>query len=225
MKYITPEEVITYLPNEIRNNNSKEDLVTFIIRGYQSLEIPQDNDYKNILIQLDSNHNHVIPTDVKHIHRVQLINSTENCDTCTTLIPVYPTNITSTYCKDITVCADCDLKYSLTGDTIKLPLLDRSYLVTTTSLYSDNLQIIEDKTVIEFLKYYAMYEVTLNRSLSGDTTINLLDRIAQQMNFLYTKARGLSIMKKITKRSQQLERTTMNIDEFNNRHYSAPTTR
>lgn len=225
MKYITPEKVITYLPNEIRNSNSKEDLVTFIIRGYQSLEIPQDQNNKDILVQLTDNHNYTIPTDVKYIHRVQVMNQQEGCEECITLSPVYPTNINSTYCKDVTLCTECELQYSIIGEQIKLPLLNHSYILTTTSLFSDELQIIEDPTIIEFLKYYAMHEVTLNRSLSNDVSIKLLDRIATQMNFLYTKARGLSILKSITKRSQRLERTTMNIDEFNNRYTTTAPTR
>ena len=217
---------MSYLPNEIKNNSAKEDLVTYIIRGYQSLEIFQDNNYKNILIQLGDNHNAVIPTDVKYVHKVQLLNTTEGCDTCTSLIPVYPTNITSTYCKDINVCnANCDFNYSITEEQIKLPVLHSSYMITTSSLYSDELQILSDPTIIEFLKYYAMHEVMLNRVLTGDTSAQLFDRIAQQMNFLYTKARGMSILKSITKRSQQLERTTYGIDEFNNRHSTSLTTR
>jgi hypothetical protein len=226
MKYTTPGLVMSYLPNEIRNNTAKEDLVTYIIRGYQSLEIYQDNNYKNILIQLENNHNAIIPKDVQHVHRVQLLDIKEGCDTCTSLIPIYPTNITSTYCKDINVCSNnCDLNYSITGEQIKLPVLNSSYLITTTSLYSNELQILDDPTIIEFLKYYAMHEVVLNRSLTNDVSINLLDRISQQMNFLYTKARGMSILKSITKRSQQLERTNYGIDEFNNRHSSTTSTR
>ena len=46
MNYITPEEVLTHLPNEIRQGESKEELVTYVIRGYQQLDIPQDKDYQ-----------------------------------------------------------------------------------------------------------------------------------------------------------------------------------
>ena len=48
MNYITPEEILTYLPKEVRESESKADLISYIIRGYRRLKLPQDKDYREI---------------------------------------------------------------------------------------------------------------------------------------------------------------------------------
>jgi hypothetical protein len=226
MNYTTPEEVITFLPNEIRNTESKEDLVTHIIRGYQQLDIPQDKHYTEDLIQLTNSHKYIIPTTYKEIHSVHTL--AKDCQDCLAKTSVvYPTNIRSTYCADKNVCTDCTLRYSMDGNTIILPLQNTSYIITASLLYSDDLKIVNDPVIIQYLSAYATYQIIFNRSLSGDVSQNMLNYMSQEMNFLYTKARGQGIMKSI-KFSQQKLNTNLHelsIDEFNNRHYTTTTAR
>jgi hypothetical protein len=227
MNYISPEEVLTFLPNETRNKESREDLITHIIRGYQQLEINQDKDYQRDIIQITDNSNYVIPDHYKHIHSIHLLD--KFCVECSyEYAIVYPTNIRSNYCKDKNVCTNnCKLKYSIENEILRLPRINSSYVILHSTLYSDNLKIFNDPVVIEYLKYYVIHEVLLNRSLSNDVSINLLDRVSQQMNALYAKARGQAIMKSIKFSNQKLNTNPheLSIDEFNYRHTTAITTR
>jgi len=218
MNYITPEEVLTHLPNEIRQGESKEELVTYVIRGYQQLDIPQDKDYQQDVVQTTDSHKVTIPANYKYIHSVSLL---DDCPECIAkLQTVYPTNIRSNYCKDDNVCKDCVLRYSIDENILTLPLQYSTYAIYFTSLFSDELKVYNDPTVIAYLASYATYQVVFNRSLTNDISQNMLSYVESQMNFLYQKARGQAVMKSIKLSNQKLNinPTTLTIDEFSNRH-------
>ena len=218
MKYITPEEIITYLPRNIRQSENKADLVSHIIRAYKSLEIPQDQNYIEDIIAVDNTN---IPIPEKY-DKVIAINYVEGEH----VYAVYPTSLQSAKCGDVRRCRECDLTYSIINETLRLPK-SGTYIIIYNQLFSEQLRIFNDPVLIDYLKWQTIYNILFERALSSDITAQLLTHAQSNAAMLYPKARGSVIMKAIRLKEHTLNLTqiNMNIDEFNKRYYTYESTR
>lgn len=227
INYTTPEEILTFLPKEIRQSESREDLISYIIRGYRRLKIPQDKDVRQQVLSTTTNTNIEIPDNYKQIISVQYIYPTDcHTNNCYETKTIYYDGLHSDLCGDKNKCTgNCQLTYSIRDRVLTLPH-QGEYLVTYNQLYSDNLLIFDDETLKEYLASWATYQVSYNRARTSDVQSNLLQFDFNIMNALYTKARGEAIMRTIQLANYQLDNKQLNLnyDEFNNRYFSAQPT-
>ena len=117
MNYTTPEEIITYLPKEIRESESKEELLSNIIRGYRRLKLPQSKRYKEDVITITTS-NYSIPNTYRAIISVELIFDNDGYYSSK---QVYYSGLQNDLCADINICNNCELSYSIIENILRLP--------------------------------------------------------------------------------------------------------
>lgn len=225
MNMTTPQEIVTYLPKEIRESENKQDLISYIIRGYRALKLPQDKQLVDKIIQLDNTTNYSIPDNIKNIQSIEYVHTTNDCEDCYQTTPIYPSEVINDLCSDTKRCTTCGPQYSIVERTLRLPQ-PGTYRIVYQQLFSDNLEIFDDEDLKNYLASYATFVVTYNRSRRGDASQNLLTFDQGIMNTLYTKARGAVIMRAIKLQDYRLNTQPIKLhyDEFNNRYYSSAAT-
>jgi hypothetical protein len=210
MKYTTPEEVLTYLPNNIRQSSDKNQLITQVIRGYKSLKIPQDKNYQLVTLDTTTSHSTQLPLNLSNLINVWMIQDEK-------YIELKAKFIKSDLCKKCKQCDDCVLSYSLTESIITLPELNTTYCLLYNALYSTDLKIYDDEDIKNYLMYYVTYQEIFDRALSSDTSARLLGKVEQNMNATYMKARGTALLQNHKLEKLDLTPINLTIDEFSNR--------
>lgn len=225
MTYTKPEEILTYLPRSIRNSVNEAELISYIIRGYRSLKIPQDKDLRENNIYTETT-NYKIKDNIKQIHTVHYLHESEDVDRPYVFLPVFPSNTNSELCGDVRMCKDCELTYSIKERTLRLPK-PGTYRIVYNQLFSDQLEIFNDEDVKQYLRYYAMHEVLLERVISSDPSAQAFPAVLQSMNALYSKARGAALLQSIKLDDHKLTLRPINLtqDELNHGYYSDQPTR
>lgn len=213
MKYTTPEEILTYLPNNIRQNSDKNNLITQIVRGYKSLKLPQDKNYQLTTLDTLNSHNVQLPLNLSNLINIWRIDNDH-------YIELQAKFVNSDLCKKCKQCNDCIESYSLIDNVITLPKLNTTYCLLYNALYSTDLKIYDDEDIKQYLMYYVTYLEIFDRSLASDTSARLLREIEQNMNATYTKARGAAILQNHKLEKLNLTPINLTIDEFSNRLFT-----
>jgi len=114
------------------------------------------------------------------------------------------TNILSKNCCNL-YCNTCNNTFSIDENKLLTTnVKDGQICVVYNSHVRDdegNMMIIDNVDVIEYLKSYVTVQHLRNRALREERIIGMLDRSEQNMNALYRKARGSSIMKSVNYKS------------------------
>jgi len=218
--FISIQSVLPRIPKAIRQYETREELISYMLTGYRELITGFDQETKKVVEDFTvKNHKLKLPERVK---RIRGIMTKEHGNR------VYYDGLTDSYlCPTCKKCNTCELTFTNNDHLLTFSFKeDEVCILYETEIKKDGyIQIYNDESVKSYLMYYAVFMSLLNRSLSGDQISNSMYQEAKQMmNVLYTKAHGAIILR--TKALNRLDSDFLNfnIDEFSHRHYFVEST-
>ena len=213
--YIPIQSILTKIPKAIRSQTSREELLSYLLEGYRQLIVGFDQETQKVIEEFSvKNHKVKLPERIKRIRGIITKEFSE---------PVYYHGLTkSNICPTCQTCMTCEKTFSVENRMVTLSFKedDICIMYETEILQDGFIQVYDDPAVRDYLRYYAVYESLLNRSLSGDQISNTMYQdIKTSMNVTYAKAQGAIILR--NKQLERLDRDILNynIDEFSYRHY------